>query len=73
MTTLVLPIELEPGVVISIFDFTRQLNDDQFYDFCQANANHFFERDAFGNLLLVAPSGGEKGAINCELVAELII
>ncbi len=71
MITLILPIELEPSDVIPVFDLLRNLNDDEFYAFCQVNSDHKFERTANGDLLLVAPTGGQTGLWNSSLTCEV--
>lgn len=71
MTTIVLPVELEPSAIIPLFDFLRQLTTDEFYQFCQLNSAYKFEREADGNLLLIAPSGGETGQHNGELTYQV--
>lgn len=70
MTTIVLPIELAPGALLS--EQLRQMSDDEFYYFCQDNANFNFERDADGNIKAMGQTGGETGERNSELTAELI-
>ena len=67
MTTLVFPIEIEPGVYMN--EQIRQMTDDEFYHFCQDNAAFKFERDANGNIKPM----GQTGERNGELVAELVI
>ncbi|MEZ0542624.1 Uma2 family endonuclease [Fibrella arboris] len=71
MTTLVLPIELEPGA--DVFEQLRHMTDDEFYYFCQDNASFNFERDASGDIKSMGQTGGETGERNSELVAELVI
>jgi Uma2 family endonuclease len=69
MTTIVLPIELEPGT--DMFEQIRHMSDDEFYYFCQDNANLNFERDANGNIKPMGQAGGETGERNSELLIEL--
>ena len=69
MTTIVLPIELEPGT--DMFEQLRHMTDDEFYYFCQDNANLNFERDANGNIKPMGQTGGETGERNSELLIEL--
>ncbi len=71
MTTIVLPIEIEPGV--DMFEQLRHMTDDEFYFFCQENPNLNFERDANGNIIPMGQTGGETGERNSELVAELVV
>lgn len=69
MTTLVLPIELEPGA--DMFEQLRHLTDDEFYYFCQDNPNFNFERDATGNIRPMGQTGGETGERNSKLIFKL--
>ncbi|MBO0930989.1 Uma2 family endonuclease [Fibrella aquatilis] len=71
MTTLVLPIELEPGT--DMFEQIRHMSDDEFYYFCQDNANLNFERDANGNIKPMGQTGADTGEKNSELGADLVI
>lgn len=41
---------------------TLELTDDQFYDLCQHNRDLRIERTANGELLIMAPVGGEGGS-----------
>ena len=69
MTTIVLPIEIEPGV--DMFEQLRHMTDDEFYYFCQENANLNFERDASGNIKPMGQTGGETGRLNSRLLYYL--
>jgi Uma2 family endonuclease len=57
-------ISLEPVIHVT---------DEQFYQLCQANPEVKFERDAVGGLIIMAPSGGETGSYNAEIVADFVI
>ena len=57
-------ISLEPVIHVT---------DEQFYQLCQANPEVKFERDAVGDLIIMAPSGGETGSHNAEIVADFVI
>ncbi len=48
------------------------LTDDQFYDLCQANRDLRFERTAEGEILIMAPTGGETGRRNAQLTYALM-
>ncbi len=50
---------------------TAGLTPDQFYDLCQANPEWKLERTAYGDLVIVAPTGGETGARNASLLIRL--
>lgn len=69
MTTLVLPIELEPGA--DVFEQLRHMTDDEFYYFCQDNPNLNFERDANGSIKSMGQTGGETGILNSKLIFKL--
>ncbi|MBP0000342.1 MAG: Uma2 family endonuclease [Cyanobacteria bacterium SID2] len=47
------------------------LTDDQFFQLCQDNENLRFERNANGDLVIMAPTGGETGQRNFELYIDL--
>lgn len=49
-----------------------QLNDDDFYEFCQQNDSLRFEREANGTILIISNTGGETGARNAEIMFQLI-
>ncbi len=57
-------ISLEPVIHVT---------DEQFYQLCQANPEVKFERDAVGDLIIMAPTGGETGSHNAEIVADFVI
>lgn len=48
-----------------------ELTDEQFYRLCQANRELRFERTATGELIIMAPAGGETGNRNAGLTAQL--
>ncbi|NEQ95690.1 MAG: Uma2 family endonuclease [Cyanothece sp. SIO2G6] len=50
---------------------TAPLSSDQFYDLCRANPDWRLERTAQGNIVIMAPTGGETGARNANLVIRL--
>jgi Uma2 family endonuclease len=60
------PIELH-------FPQTLQLDDDEFYLFCQANPKLKLERTKDGEIIIMALTGGKTGIKNSEIIAELII
>jgi Uma2 family endonuclease len=57
-------ISLEPVIHVT---------DEQFYQLCQANPDVKFERNAAGDLIVMAPTGGETGSYNAEIVADFVI
>jgi Uma2 family endonuclease len=62
---------MEP-IAIS-FPQTLQLDDDEFYRFCQANPKLQLESNKDGEILIKALPGGKTGITNSEIIAELII
>lgn len=48
-----------------------ELTDEQFYQLCLSNPNLKFERSAAGELIIMAPTGGETGNRNAGLTAQL--
>ena len=71
MTGIVFPIPFEPG--IDMFEQMRHMTDDEFYYFCQENADYQFERDATGSIKPMAQTGGESGRRNTKLTSRLDI
>ncbi len=49
------------------------LTDEQFYHLCQVNRDLRFERTATGELIIMAPTGGETGNCNAGITAQLWI
>jgi Uma2 family endonuclease len=49
------------------------MNDDDYYDFCMANANVRFERTAQGEIIIVPPAGGESDYRNVEVSSQLAV
>ncbi|MDJ0706509.1 MAG: Uma2 family endonuclease [Leptolyngbyaceae cyanobacterium MO_188.B28] len=50
---------------------TATFTSDQFYDLCRVNPNWKLERTAQGDLVIMAPTGGETGARNANLLIRL--
>jgi Uma2 family endonuclease len=50
---------------------TATLTSDQFYDLCRANPDWKLERTVNGDLVVMAPTGGETGARNANLLIRL--
>ncbi len=50
-----------------------QLNDDNFYNLCQANRDLKLERTAKGELVVMSPTGGEGGKGEADLITDLNI
>ncbi len=49
----------------------HELSDDWFFDFCAANRDLHIERTANGEILIMAPTGGETGYRNSKLSFQL--
>lgn len=49
------------------------MNDEQFYQLCRANPDVKFERSPRGELIIMAPTGGETGSYNSEINADFVI
>src|ERR1700683_287000 len=47
------------------------MTQDQFFEFCQQNAELRFERTAQGELIIMAPSGGDAGFQDAEVCGQL--
>lgn len=54
-----------------IYDESERMNEDEFYDVCVANPDLRIERNAQGELIIVAPAGAESDSRNVELVYQL--
>jgi Uma2 family endonuclease len=57
-------ISLEPVIHIT---------DEQFYELCRVNPELKFERTGTGELIVMAPTGGETGSYNSEINADFVI
>ena len=55
------------------FDAIVHMTDEHFEQLCRANPDVKFERTAKGELVIVAPTGGETGSYNSELNADFAI
>lgn len=64
VTTEIVPIvlQLQPAIALS---------DDQFYEFCQLNQDFRIERNAIGELVIMAPTGSETDERNFNLAGQL--
>lgn len=50
-----------------------KMTDEEFFLFCQANRELRIERTAEGEIIMMAPAGGETGGRNANLVTDLNI
>jgi Uma2 family endonuclease len=60
------------AIVLNLKPFV-ELTDDQFYELCQIHRDLKFERTAQGELVIVAPVGGEGGSQEADLIGDLVI
>ena len=49
---------------------SHQMDDDQFFEFCQLNRDLRIERNAEGDIILTAPAGGSSGSANAKLTIQ---
>ncbi len=49
-----------------------EITDDEFFAFCQLNRDLRFERTAEGDIIVMAPTGGETGNRNADITAQLV-
>ncbi len=56
-----------PVTLPNNLELTINLSDEQFWQLCQNNRDWRFERAASGELIIMAPTGGETGNRNIEL------
>jgi Uma2 family endonuclease len=49
------------------------LSEEQFFQFCQENSNLKFERNAYGEIIIMAPTGSETGWFNSRITTELAL
>ena len=49
----------------------RRMTDDEYYEFCQANPDLRIERTAQGEIVIMAPTGGETAYRNLDLSMQL--
>ena len=52
-------------------EFVHRMSDDEFFNFCRDNRHLQIERNSEGEILLMAPTGGETGRTNSNLIYEL--
>jgi Uma2 family endonuclease len=49
------------------------MNEEDFFQFCQINDTLEFERDSYGNIILMSPTGSFNGNINSKVLGKLFI
>ncbi|RUT06588.1 hypothetical protein DSM106972_028450 [Dulcicalothrix desertica PCC 7102] len=55
------------------FNSVVKLTDDQFYQLCQDNPDIKFERNQWGKLVIMPPTGGETGKRNAKLTTRFVV
>ena len=70
MATVLESVETAPWVV-KMPSSAVEMNDDQFFDFCQANRELRIERTAEGDILLRSPTGVKSGQRNAIITMRL--
>ena len=65
----------EYGLSKFVLQFRPFLNmdDDQFFEFCQANRDVRIERNKDGEIIIMPPTGSETGGRNAEITMQLRI
>jgi Uma2 family endonuclease len=61
---------LSPSLVIQMPP-SMQMTDEQFFEFCQINRDLQIERDRFGNISIMPPTGSETGNRNFNVAVQL--
>jgi len=54
-------------------DSVIDLNDEQFFQLCRKNSDLRFERNAQGDITIMAPEGGETGMYSADITTDLVI
>jgi Uma2 family endonuclease len=67
--TVVLPDSALPARLI--LNAELPMSDDEYYDFCVANPDVWFERNAQGEIIIVPPVGIESDNRNADIVTQL--
>ncbi|HMD98280.1 MAG TPA: Uma2 family endonuclease [Terriglobia bacterium] len=70
MTTVLESVETAP-LVVKMPSSVVEMNDEQFFDFCQVNRELQIERTAEGDVLIMAPAGSESSQSEIEVAVQL--
>ncbi len=57
-------------VILNFKPLLRKLDDDDFFEFCQANRDLRIEQTKEGEIIIMPPTGGETGGRNFDLSGE---
>lgn len=60
-----------PSLVVKMPSSVVEMNDNQFFDFCQANRELRIERAAHGDILIMSPAGSRSGQRNATITMRL--
>lgn len=52
---------------------SMQMTDEQFFDFCQVNRDLRIERNQFGEISIMPPTGGKTGNRNFSIAGQLYV
>ncbi len=65
------PVDLEYPLLVLNLEPALHMTEDQFFELCQINRDLRIERNAFGELIIMPPAGGETGKQNAEIAIQL--
>lgn len=57
-------------LVLHFGPFFQKMSDHEFFEFCQLNRDLRIERTSDGDLIIMAPTGGETGRVNFTLIGD---
>ncbi|HEY0459370.1 MAG TPA: Uma2 family endonuclease [Pyrinomonadaceae bacterium] len=65
----------EFGIARFVLQFSPflEIDDDQFFEFCQVNRDVRIERNSHGEIIIMPPTGWETGDKNAEITTQLRI
>jgi len=66
------PVINEFGIARLVLQFSPfiEMNDEQFFEFCQANRDFRIERNSEGEVIIMPPTGWETGNKNAEITMQ---
>ena len=67
------PVINEFGISRFVLQFSPfvEMDDDRFFEFCQANRDYRIERNSKGEIIIMPPTGWETGNKNAEITIQL--
>ena len=63
-------ITVPQAITLDFKPLLRKLDDDDFFEFCQANRDLRIEQSKEGEIIIMPPTGGETGGQNYDLSGE---